>query len=545
MEVLRCGHCNFQTEKIKRLESHLKAKHTAAVKDNDSDAEFIDLEEELFHEMESDSKSNSVENSGVQLQQKSDSAVVKSLTPSGTNIPGPELMSTDTQNRIDFNRNNIKSEAAFRCNICDFSADSRRTIGVHKFKSHGFQKISKVISSDPRCHQCPFVGSSSVSLKIHQHRKGHLPNPDNSKSVISQTPSSSRPTVKDVQSSDEDLQCSKCPFVGSSHSSLQNHVYRTHKRGGKELDRPPSAEAGDAKFHCPECGFVGWNRKSLTTHIFRSHKANAASVFTLAANVNEDGENRLRAVAESRSGAAKLKRNLKIPEKPPIPTTTFKQLKTEVVGDSFKSETKPVLMKTEAFEVSSDILKDFIRCPACQFMCNSLRSMGEHVAAVHSAGVNAPAPAVKNDAIVDAATVNNVTFDDNKTNDVGSGETKDASGVKTFQCSECDIVYFRRDSLRRHCKQRHEGQGHQSPPKILQPPVKEEIVAPVRPVVRKSKVNSSIPCPACKVKFSSNSNLKRHRERFHPALKVDDGSAAADAELGTHDDDADVEIIDA
>ena len=521
MEVLRCGHCSFQTKKIRRLENHLKAKHTTTTKDSDSDADFIDLEEELFSEMEFDLKPNLSESPEVESRRKVGAAAAMTETSSRAVSPAP--MSTDTQDLLNSNPNT--PAAAFKCNICDFSAVSRRMIGVHTFKNHRFQKASDVKNFDLRCPLCPFVGKSSMSLKIHQHRKGHHPNPENPGSEVAQTPVSHASDDQAEAASDEDLKCPNCHFVGSSQSSLKNHVYK--RRCTKELDSLP------AEFLCPECGFVGSNRKSLATHICRVHKANAAAIFKMMA------KNEKEIFIKSRHEIFRPKIAKQLPTLTPTPTPPpVMPVKTEAIGDSIGCETKSVLMKAESSE-AADILKDFIRCPACQFMCNSLRSMGEHVAAVHAASAKVRPEAVAA-AIQVGATIGNVNIDDTTTNRAESSEMKRAGINKKFPCSKCDAVFTRVDSLRKHCKVRHDGQGDQRQRPLIKGPrqlVKTETGSAVRTISRKSRVHGSIPCHVCKVFFFSNSNLKRHSERFHPT--------SIDAAVGANPGDAfDVEIID-
>jgi uncharacterized C2H2 Zn-finger protein len=342
----------------------------------------------------------------------------------------------------------------------------------------------------------------------------------------------------EAQEIKDDFKCSKCLFVGSSKASLKHHHVQQHKSGENRKAQAP--EAGQANsLNCSECSFVTLKRKSLIAHIGRAHKSESdTSSVTKKRKLQE-----VSAKSKSEKEATPLIENLselwiRPSETPGFAATTSAAFDIHIPS-SERAESEQLL------DVH-DIMRTLIQCPACQFLCNSLRSMGEHIATVHPPRFEAP---VKFE--VDANPV--INYDDKNNNKsieenslICSMETKLNDDGNTYSCSGCSAVYSKPSSLKRHLSQRHRGQSSG-----LQPIKKSSQENKDHNQVENSKAKDetasaslqSSPkvldvfktCLKCNIVFSLRSSLNRHNNRFHSVVKTDSVSSKKDAGKNVND----------
>jgi Zinc finger, C2H2 type len=135
-----------------------------------------------------------------------------------------------------------------------------------------------------------------------------------------------------------------------------------------------------------------------------------------------------------------------------------KELKVEekIVDAKSEKESKLAADSSDS-KAMNDILKVCIRCSACEFMCNSLRSMGEHINNLHSeqspstTSISPPKEPEQNDD-GKKKPIENRKEDSTEQNCVTPGPV---ANIKEFQCSTCDCSYDMKWKLSRHCNLKH------------------------------------------------------------------------------------------
>jgi hypothetical protein len=177
-EVLRCGHCQFQTTRIDKLENHLKTKHSNVV-DNENVAT-VEVETELISEIKQEV--NVIESDHSNPAASADPARIDPVQNYGPSQPDPlsetEFLRDSAQNKskggcdtIDFNWI-VESKVSNTCDICGYVGSNARSLGVHKYRLHGRRKSSA--DTNKKCQQAPCVGSSPDNLKPHHRPVGKI-----------------------------------------------------------------------------------------------------------------------------------------------------------------------------------------------------------------------------------------------------------------------------------------------------------------------------------------------------------------------------------
>ena len=163
--------------------------------------------------------------------------------------------------KIPANKRRSSKEAT--CEICHYSAENPRAVGVHRFRAHGVLKPSnrrrpeKVTTGEEllRCHQCRFECKSKISLAIHlnQAHKGNGVDSPSAKvapksepswtfSAAAADPAKVGPTKKpdgenlagdpspkfDIDILNVNIQCTVCKFICNSLKAMGEHVAKLH-----------------------------------------------------------------------------------------------------------------------------------------------------------------------------------------------------------------------------------------------------------------------------------------------------------------------------
>ena len=488
-DLLECGHCIYKTRKISKLEQHLKTKHTK-VKEHTTP----DEDDEIFLEIEKETISFQHQKSVSDNQRRNET--------DGTSISaGNKEMNIEKEREYYHHKleNGIKRDVT----NCDFVGDNLRAVGIHKSRSHKKNKSWTKTLEKLICSRCQFACHDRKTLKTHLicNHKLRLDDVDKETNEAYNSSSSSQ------NENGKKFKCSECSFVGFSGASLSVHVYRAHKSkeksdpganksinrslGLKNEEQPKliMVEKKQQKVMSTkldlkrsESNFIGFgsNKSSLIDHVQQSHTVN-----------DFDAEYEKK----------KIKRN----EVDFDVCNTIKAAKEESNQHIFSDVT--------------DILQTCIKCPVCSFMCNSLRSMGEHVATVHSSrsgggfGMTVIDQLVERKMLDDGTIKNGEIIVDKQIGDCSTSDLKNEDKLTGVKCDICGKKYSNRANLKRHLTLNHT--FSETPPNNFS----AKSISPPKQVRAKSSTPSS--CKECKKTFSSFHNLLRHNRNFHPNGLVD------------------------
>ena len=242
----------------------------------------------------------------------------------------------------------------------------------------------------------------------------------------------------------EELSCGHCSFITFQVDDLEKHLKMKHgaldqerfmcnqcdfstnternlKRHNANMHNPVKGKKPEDAIKCNQCDFTCASPKGIATHRYRAHLLQA---FQTGNKVQEDEEE----AAEPR----------------PSPKSVQKVQESPRPDSNASGSNKPPRKSAAAASGPSDILKVCIRCSVCEFMCNSLRSMAEHIDVVHSAGADPDSPRPddqddENDEVVeDGAEI------------METEEVPESCSV--FKCPSCDVSYDKNWKLTRHFK---------------------------------------------------------------------------------------------
>ena len=222
--------------------------------------------------------------------------------------------------------------------------------------------------------------------------------------------------VKHSAIDQEKFQCHECDFSTNTERNLKRHNANRHNPAkGKQED----------VFKCALCDFTCSSSKGIGTHRYRAHLLQA---------FQRGNESQMEPRPEEEEAG----------EEKPSPKSVQKVKESPKADANTPRTNKPSTKPKGAGP--SDLLKVCIRCSVCEFMCNSLRSMAEHIDVVHSADAEPQSPGTDGD---------NVDHDDDvmaTKDDVMVTEEFQPEANNQFKCPSCDVSYDKRWKVTRHLK---------------------------------------------------------------------------------------------
>ena len=318
--------------------------------------------------------------------------------------------------------------------------------------------------------------------------------------------------------------CGHCAFNTTSIANLEQHLKTKH----------PEPEVYE--YRCRLCNYCTTVQRNLKRHFANRH---AKEVSTVHVSPSGDmGETKMEVAESKRDEDKNESKTLRNETQPPI------QARND------KSQPK------KDDKMLNDILKVCIRCSVCEFMCNSLRSMSEHIESEHSSNSNPQSDAIggmdsvqtgqplggvdtvqtgqplggvdsvqTDQPLPDVASDIDATFDSLNDGDQGGL-------MCVFVCSLCNKIYDQNWKLTRHMKTTHPSNYNldqkQDQTETVDFEHENADASLTEETFRISNANSPTgnqisqsrkkpsTCPICERVLYNQTNLKRHMMSLHP-----------------------------
>lgn len=286
---------------------------------------------------------------------------------------------------------------AYRCRLCDYSADNRASLQKH-------QKYTHAAELPYSCDQCNYTSKYAWSIKTHidsVHLKSKRFKCPDCDYATSQACFLKRHVIRKHNPEQGAYKCSFCDYAAHHPNTLLRHVNRQHTQNfahkcpycdyGRDCkylveDHINAVHLKKVLYKCSECSFQTYKQRALKSH-HKSHEKKTTM---------QCSECDFKSLT-----AAGLKRHMKSdhPDKKDVVATIVgatesKKMMTNVMATEGDEFTAVVMGKCKYCDYANENLiklkahvrrvhKKFLPCNSCSFVAKNMAALNRHMAQEH------------------------------------------------------------------------------------------------------------------------------------------------------------------